>query len=162
VWINTTAGMNGDAWLESNEDVYPMAKSQQRAFERHISRLLLYLVMSRNQPTFICSHIGQTEFNGKPVEQIATAINGMTCTLMIDPTTAHIVGQTYRARGPSGLIGEYEIAYSDHQAFDGITLPITWSTKVNGDYIAEYSGTLDEVHFNREIDEQMFKMPKGK
>lgn len=159
-WSMTAAG--DAAWFDSTERSDPMASSQQRAFAREMSRLLLVIVKSRNLPTFVCSWTGPGEIDNQAVEQVAVALNGATSTVMIDPKTGKILGETYRGRGPNSFLGQVEFAYSDFTTFDGITLPITWKASFNGEYVAEHSGTLDEVHFNPAIDEKMFEMPKGK
>ena len=152
----------GTAWFDSDQKIRTMATSQQQAFMREMGRLLVLIVKSRNDPKFVCSYIGQTEFNEQPVEQIAVALHGSTSTLMIDPKTNQIVGQTYRGRGPRSFLGEYEVTFSDHKTFNGVTLPITWSTKFDGEYVAEFSGTLDEVHVDQPIDPKVFEQWKEK
>ncbi|CAN5454654.1 hypothetical protein BH09PLA1_BH09PLA1_24450 [soil metagenome] len=159
-WLMAAAA--DTAWFDTNERFHPMASVQQRAFQREMSRLLLVIVKSRAQPTFVCSWTGPGEIENQAVEQVAVALNGATSTLMIDPKTGKILGETYRARGPNGFLGEAQFAYSDFQSFDGITLPITWKARFNGEYIAEHSGTLDEVHVNAQFDDKMFQMPKEK
>jgi hypothetical protein len=159
-WSITSTG--DSAWFDSDLKSRTMAKSQRQAFMREMGRLLVLIVKSRNDSKFICSYVGSGEFNEKPVEQIAVAMNGSTSTLMIDPKTNRIVGQAYRGRGPRAFLGEYEVNFSDYTTLDGVTLPITWSTKFDGEYVAEYSGTLDEVHIDQPIDAKVFEQWKEK
>ena len=127
-----------------------------------MSRLLVVILKSRKEPTFVCSYTGNAQVADQEVEQVAVALNGATSTLSIDPKTGNIIAETYRGRGPNAFLGEVEYVYSDYTTYDGITLPITWKGYFNGEYIAEHSGTLDEVHINPAIEEKMFEMPKGK
>jgi hypothetical protein len=158
VWYSMSD--TGDvAWFASNESAERMAKSQHRAYRRMISRNPLIIVRSRALPTFICSHIGEGEINGAAVEQVAVALNGATTILLIDPTSGKLNGMTFRGRGPNAFLGEVEFALSNHQTFDGVTIPVTRTATFNGEHAPAMSGTIDEVRINQPIDPAQFTAP---
>ena len=84
---------------------------------------------------------------------------GFTTTLKIDPGTGRVVSQTYRGRGPGGVVGQIVINYSDFRTVEGLSLPFKTTATFDGQPFPALSATVEALTVNGKIDPSSFKKP---
>ncbi len=95
---------------------------------------------------------------GSPAKELVEVeLPGFTTTLAIDPKTGRVVSQTYRGRGPGGVLGQIAINYSDFRPDDGLSLPFKRTATFDGQPLPALSSTIEAITINGQIDPSSFK-----
>jgi hypothetical protein len=81
-------------------------------------------------------------------------------TLGIDPATGRVVNQSYRGRGPGGVVGQIAINYSDFRTVEGLSLPFKTTATFDGQPFPALSATIEAITINAQIDPSSFKKPQ--
>ena len=84
---------------------------------------------------------------------------GFTTTLWIDAGTGRVISQTYRGRGPGGVLGEIVINYSDFRTVEGLSLPFKTTATFDGQPFPPLTATSEAITVNGQIDPSSFKKP---
>src|SRR4029079_12741766 len=113
----------------------------------------IFLLRARTRPDFKASG---TE------ESVDVELAGFTTKLGIDPGTGRVVSQTYRGRGPGGVVGQIVINYSDFRTVEGLSLPFKTTATFDGQPFPALSGTIEALTINGQIDPSSFKKPQPK
>jgi len=130
----------------------PMAEDNRAAVYKELNRDPIFLLRARTRPDFKASG---TE------DSVDVELPGFTTTLGIDPGTGRVVSQTYRGRGPGGVVGQVVINYSDFRTVEGLSLPFKTTATFDGQPFPALSATIEAVTINGQIDPSSFKKPEN-
>jgi YHS domain-containing protein len=151
-----------DSFFVFNNRSNPMLDGTRRAVVKELNHELLVLVRARTLPEFRAFAAGSYKVGDTAVERVDIELPGFTTTLGIDPSTGRILAQTYRGRGPGGVLGDIAISYSDFRTVEGISLPFKITTTFDGQPLPPQSATIESVTINGQVDPANFKRPTAK
>ena len=141
-----------DSFVVVNNTARPMAESNRTAVAKELNHELVVLLRARTRSDFKVS----VASNGSDVD---IELPGFTTTLGIDPATGRVVSQTYRGRGPGGVVGQIAINYSDYRTVEGLSLPFKTTATFDGQAFPALSATTEALTVNGPIDPSSFKKP---
>lgn len=131
-----------------------------RAFiQKELHREPIVLLRARAQPDFKASLASKGE---QTLEHVDIELRGFATTLTIDSATGRVVSQTYKGRGPGGVLGETVINYSDFRTVDGLLLPFKVTATFDGQPFPALSATTEAITINAQLDPSTFKKPQPK
>ena len=139
-----------DAFFIVNNAARAMPEGNRAAIYKELYHEPVVLFRARGRSDFKVSATG----NNVDVE-----LPGFTTTLGIDPATGHVVSQTYKGRGPGGVLGQIVINYSDYRTVDGLSLPFKTTATFDGEPFPPLSATIETIKINGQIDPSSFKKP---
>ena len=139
-----------ESFIVVNNGARPMAEGNRAGIYKELYHELVVLFRARTRSDFKASATG----NDVDVE-----LPGFTTTLAIDPATGRVVSQTYRGRGPGGVLGQIAINYSDYRSVDGLSLPFKTTATFDGEALPPLSATIETMKINGQIDPSSFKKP---
>jgi len=142
-----------DSFVLVNNTARPMAEGARTAIAKELNHELIVLLRARTRSDFKVSLANE----GVDVELL-----GFTTTLGIDPASGRIVSQTYRGRGPGGVVGQIAINYSDYRTVEGLSLPFKMTATFDGKPFPALSATTEALTVNGQIDPSSFKKPQAK
>jgi len=96
----------------------------------------------------------------KSLDHVDIELPGFTTTLGIDSSTGRVVSQTYRGRGPGGVLGQIVINYSDFRTVEGLSLPFKTTATFDGQPLPALSATTEALTINGQVDPSTFKKPQ--
>jgi hypothetical protein len=134
-----------------NNGARPMPEGNRAAIYKELYHELVVLFRARTRSDFKASATGN--------ESVDVELPGFTTTLGIDPGTGRVVSQTYRGRGPGGVLGQIVINYSDYRTVDGLSLPFKTTATFDGEPFPPLSATIETIKINGQIDPSNFKKP---
>jgi len=140
-----------DSFVTVSNRTRPMAEDNRAAIYKELNRDPIFLLRARTRPDFKASG---TE------ESVDVELAGFTTTLGIDPGTGRVVSQTYRGRGPGGVVGQIVINYSDFRTVEGLSLPFKTTATFDGQPFPALSATTEAITINGQIDRSSFKKPE--
>jgi len=140
----------GDSFFIANNGARPMPEGNRAAIYKELYHELVVLFRARTRSDFKASA------NGNDVD---VELPGFTTTIAIDPGTGRVVSQTYRGRGPGGVLGQIVINYSDYRNVDGLSLPFKTTATFDGEPLPPLSATIETIKVNGQIDPSSFKKP---
>ena len=135
-----------------NNAARPMPESNRTAIFKELYHDPIFLLRARRLPDFKAWADSE--------ERLEVELPEFTTTLGIDPRTGRVVNQTYRGRGPGGLVGEIVIKYSDFRTVEGLSLPFKTEATFDGQPFPAGSATIDAITINGPIDPSSFKKPQ--
>ena len=141
-----------DSFVTVSNRTRPMAEDNRAAIYKELNRDPIFLLRARTRPDFKASG---TE------ESVDVELAGFTTTLGIDPGTGRVVSQTYRGRGPGGVVGQIVINYSDFRTVEGLSLPFKTTATFDGQPFPALSATTEAITINGQIDPSSFKKPEN-
>jgi YHS domain-containing protein len=147
-----------EAFILVNNSVRPMPEANRAAFYKELYRELILLLRARTRPDFKAWLAGNSAAE-KTLEHLEIELPGFTTTLGIDSATGRVVSQTYRGRGPGGVLGQILINYSDFRKVDGLLLPFTMTATFDDQPFPALSATIEAIAINDQIDFSNFKKP---
>lgn len=133
-----------------------MSESNRAAIEKELQREPIVLLRARSRSDFRAWAVGKGEASSELVE---VELNSFNATLGIDPATGRVLSQTYRGRGPGGVVGEIVISYSDFRSVEGLQLPFKVTATFDGQPLPALSATIETTTVNGQIDPASFKKP---
>jgi YHS domain-containing protein len=140
-----------DSFVTVSNRTRPMAEDNRAAIYKELNRDPIFLLRARTRPDFKASG---TE------DSVDVELAGFTTTLGIDPGTGRVVSQTYRGRGPGGVVGQIVINYSDFRTVEGLSLPFKTTATFDGQPFPALSATTEAITINGQIDPSSFKRPE--
>jgi YHS domain-containing protein len=146
-----------ESFIVVNNAARPMAEDNRTAVFKELNHDPVVLLRARMQPDFKAWLSGNTD---KSLEYLEVELSGFTTTLGIDPATGRIVSQTYRGRGPGGVVGQIAINYSDFRTVEGLSLPFKTTATFDAQPFPALSATVETVAINAQIDPASFKKPQ--
>lgn len=152
------AGDANSGFFFSGNTADAMHPVQREALRRELYRDPLALLKARHREDFVAVALAFGKLDGRAVEQVAVAVAGATSVLTIDAETGRLLRQSYRARGPRGLLGTLEISYVDFATVRGLVLPRSSTVHFEGQPWPERSQTLASIEIDGGIDERLFEM----
>src|ERR1041385_2778660 len=147
-----------ESFIVYNNQARPMPEANRTAIYKELYHDPLFLFRARKQPDFK-AWLASSE--DKSLERLEVELPEFSTTLGIDPA-GHVVNQTYRGRGPGGVLGQIEINYSDFRTVEGLSLPFKTTAHLDGQPFPALSGTVEAITINGQIDVSSFKKPQGK
>jgi YHS domain-containing protein len=149
-----------DSFIVVNNGARTMAEANRTAVSNELYHELLILLRARTRPDFK-SWLGSNSTEEKTLEYIDIELPGFTTTLGIDAGTGRVTNQTYRGRGPGGVVGEISINYSDFRTVEGLLLPFKMTATFDGQPFPALSATVESMTINSQIDPSSFKRPQS-
>lgn len=146
-----------ESFVQVNNRATPMPEANRMAFFKELKHELIVLLRARTQPEFKAWLASGAE--DKTLEHVEVELAGFTTTLGIDPGTGRVVSQTYRGRGPGGVVGQIVINYSDYRSVEGSSLPFKTTATFDGQPFPALSATVEAIAINGQIDPSSFKKP---
>ncbi|HEU4835531.1 MAG TPA: hypothetical protein VFS90_13975 [Pyrinomonadaceae bacterium] len=140
-----------ESFVMVNDRARPMAEDNRAAIYKELNRDLLFLLRTRTRPEFKASLAGN--------DTVDIELQDFTTTLAIDPATGRVVSQTYKGRGPGGVLGQIVINYSDFRTVEGLSLPFKLTATFDGQPYPALSATVEALTINGQIDPASFKKP---
>jgi YHS domain-containing protein len=140
-----------DSFVMFNNSARPMPEGNRAAIYKELYHELVVLFRARARADFKASATGN--------ESVDVELPGFTTTLGIDPGTGRVVSQTYKGRGPGGVLGQIVINYSDYRTVDGLSLPFKTTATFDGEPFPPLSATIETIKINGQIDPSSFKKP---
>ena len=140
-----------ESFVLVNNAARPMPEANRTAFSKELYRELIVLLRASTRSDF------KAWSGGNNVE---IELPGFTTTLGIDPETGRVLNQTYRGRGPGGVVGQIVINYSDFRTVDGLSLPFKTNATFDGEPFPALSATIEVIKINGQIDPSSFKKPQ--
>jgi YHS domain-containing protein len=141
-----------ESFIVVNNAARPMSEANRTAIHKDLYHELLVLLRARTQPDFKAALAGNEAL-------VDVELPGFTTTLGMDARTGRIISQTYRGRGPGGVVGQIAINYSDFRTVEGLTLPFKTTATFDGQPFPALSATVEAVAVNSQIDPSSFKKP---
>ncbi len=146
-----------ESFVVFNNAARPMPEDNRTAIYKELYHDPLFLFRARTQPDFKAWLAGSGA-----QERLEVELPEFTTTLRIDPATGRVVNQTYKGRGPGGLVGEIVINYSDFRTVEGLSLPFKTTATFDGQPFPALSATVEAITINGQIDPSSFKKPQAK
>jgi zinc protease len=152
--VQVVAGDSG--FMQMGPQSRPMPEAQVQESRRALVRNAIGLLTVRDREDFEAVAAGADEVDGTPVEKVRVVIDGFTMTAGIDPATGRILSLAYRGSimGPPGDVLQ---VYSDFREVDGLTLPFSSVSTVNGN--PAMTTTAESVTLDGEYDDSLFALP---
>ena len=143
-----------ESFIVYNNGARQMPEANRAAIYKDLYHDPLFLFRARTQPDFKAWLASD--------DRLEIEFPEFTTMLGIDPATGRIVNQTYRGRGPGGLVGEIVINYSDFRTVEGLSLPFKTTATFDGQPFPALSGTIEAIAINGQVDPSSFKKPQAK
>ena len=141
-----------ESFVVVNNRARPMADDNRTAIYKELNHDLIFLFRARTRSDFKAALAGN--------DSVDIELPDFSTTLAIDPATGRVVSQTYRGRGPGGVLGQIVINYSDYRTVEGLSLPFKTTATFNGEPFPALSATVEALTINGQIDPASFKKPK--
>ena len=145
-----------DSFIHVNNTARPMSEANRATLYKELNHDLIFLFRARTRPDFKAS-LSTDRGEGKTVD---IELPDFTTTLGIDPGSGRVVNQTYRGRGPGGVVGQIVITYSDFRPVEGLSLPFKATATFDGQPFHALSATTEAITINGQIDPSTFKKPQ--
>lgn len=142
-----------ESFVVFNNAARPMPEDNRTAIYKELYHDPLFLFRARTQPDFK-AWVAE--------ERLEIELPEFTTSLGIDPATGRVVNQTYKGRGPGGLVGEIVINYSDFRTVEGLSLPFKTTATFDGQPFPALSATVEAITINGQIDPSSYKKPQAK
>jgi YHS domain-containing protein len=142
-----------ESFTQVNSTARPMSEPNRTAINKDSLHDLIVLLRARSKPDFKAWPTGDGT--------VDVELPGFTTTLGIDPETGRVVSQTYRGRGPGGMVGQIVINYSDFRTVEGLSLPFKMAATFDGEPFPALSATVEAITINGQIDPSSFKKPQA-
>lgn len=141
-----------------NNAARPMPEANRTALNKELYHDLIVLFRARTRSDFKAWAAGNGA-EDKTLEHLDIELPDFNTTLGIDPGTGRVVNQTYRGRGPGGVLGQIVINYSDFRTVEGLLLPFKMDATFDGQPFPALSATIEAITVNGQIDPSSFKKP---
>jgi YHS domain-containing protein len=141
-----------DSFIVVNNAARPMSEASRIAIFKELNHDLIVLLRARTRPDFKAWLSGDGA--------VDVELPGFTTTLGIDPGTGRVLSQTYRGRGPGGVVGQIVINYSAYRTVEGLSLPFKMAATFDGEPFPALSATSEAITVNGQIDPSAFKKPQ--
>ena len=148
-----------ESFILVNNAARPMSEASRTSISKDLYHELIVLLRARTRSDFKPS-LASNGSEEKTLALVDIELPGFTTTLGINPETGGIVNQTYRGRGPGGVLGQIVINYSDFRAAEGLLLPFKLTATFDGQPFPALTATIEAVAINKQIDPASFKKPQ--
>ena len=148
-----------DSFVVVNNRATPMSEANRTAIYKQLYHDPVFLFRARTRPEFKAS-LSSNGGEEKTLEYVDVELPDFTTTLGIDRGTGRVVSQTYKGRGPGGVVGQVVINYSDYRTVEGLSLPFKTTATFDGQPFPALSGTIETITVNGKIDPSSFKKPQ--
>lgn len=150
-----------ESFFHYNNTSRAMPEEERAAVYKDLNHELIILLRARTKSDFKAWAAGSDKVGETTVERVEVELPNFTTVLAVDPATGRVLSQTYRGRGPGGVIGEIAISYSDFKTVEGLSLPFKISATFDGQAYPALSATIETATVNGQIDANSFKKPKS-
>jgi hypothetical protein len=129
--------------------------SSQSDAARTESRMEMLTVL-KNPDKYTFAVTGSEKVNGVDVKVLEVASEGESVKWYVDPASGKVLRKVSRARGPMGQ-GDQVTDFTAWGTYGGVTVPIAFTTSLNGEQIS--SGKVTTVEINPTIDPKVWEKP---
>ena len=150
-----------ESFFSFNNRARTMPEADQKAIYKELNHDLIVLMRARTKAGFKAWAAGIDKVDDTSVERVEVELPGFTTMLAIDPATGRVLSQTYRGRGPGGVVGQIAIHYSDFRSVEGLSLPFKLNATFDGQPYPALSATIETATINGAVDANSFKKPKS-
>ena len=150
-----------ESFVVVNNAARPMPETNRAAIYKELNHELIMLFRARARADFKAWVAGNDRVGETAVERLEVELPEFMTVLGIDPATGRVLSQTYRGRGPGGVLGEIVIKYSDFRTVEGFSLPFKTTATLDGQPFPAQSTTIEAITINAQIDPASFKKPKS-
>jgi len=133
-----------------NNSARSMPESNRAAIYKDLHHDLLVLLRARTRSDF-------KAWAGSEEKTVEIELPEFTTTLAIDSETGRVMNQTYRGRGPGGVLGQIVVNYSDYRTVEGLSLPFKTTATFDGQPFPALSATVEAITINGQVDPASFK-----
>ena len=149
-----------ESFFHYNNTARSMPEDERAAAYKELNHELIVLLRARTKSDFKAWAAGSDKIGETTIERLEVELPDFSTVLGIDPATGRVLSQTYRGRGPGGVIGEIAISYSDFKTVEGLSLPFKSVATFDGQAFPALSATIETAIVNGQIDASSFKKPK--
>ena len=142
-------------FVVNNGAARSMSEANRVAVDKDLLHEPIVLLRARSRSDFKAWVVDK----GEQAERVEIEVSGFNTTLGIDPATGRVLSQTYRGRGPGGVVGEIAISYSDFRTVEGLQLPFKITATFDGQPLPALSATIETTTVNGQLDPNSFKKP---
>ena len=150
-----------ESFFSFNNRARTMSEADQKAIYKELNHELVVLMRARTKAGFKAWAAGIDKVGDTSVENVEVELPGFTTMLAINLATGRVLSQTYRGRGPGGVVGQIAINYSDFRSVEGLSLPFKLNATFDGQPYPALSATIETATINGEVDANSFKKPKS-
>ena len=133
-----------------NNSARSLPDANRTAIFKDLHHDLLILLRARTRSDF-------KAWAGSEAKTVEIELPEFTTTLGIDPETGRVINQSYKGRGPGGVLGQIMINYSDYRTVEGLSLPFKATATFDGRPFPALSATVEAITINGQIDPSSFK-----
>ncbi len=101
--------------------------------ERQFHRSPLAIARARTRPDFIALADGNALVEDIQAQVLTVWFDGTRTTLLLEPTSGHVLATRFRARGKGGVLGNLELRYAPPQALDSLRLTTSARASFNNE-----------------------------
>lgn len=141
-----------ESFFVVNNAARSMREADRKAIYQELNHELIILFRARTRSDFKAWLAGEGT--------VEIELPGFATTMAIDPATGRVTSQTYKGRGPGGVVGQIAINYSDFRTVDGLSLPFKRTATFDGQPLPSLSATIEAMTINVKIDPSSFKKPQ--
>lgn len=131
-----------------------MPGSQRDAARAESRQEMLTILKNPDKYTFAVT--GTEKINGVDAKVLEVALEGDSIKWYVDPASGKVLRRVSRARGPMGQ-GDQVTDFTAWGTYGGVTVPIAFTTTLNGEQIS--SGKVTTVEINPTIDPKVWEKP---
>ncbi|MGZ8850896.1 MAG: hypothetical protein ACXW3E_11330, partial [Thermoanaerobaculia bacterium] len=131
-----------------------MPGSQRDAARAESRQEMLTILKNPDKYTFAVT--GTEKVNGVDAKVLEVALEGDSIKWYVDPASGKVLRKVSRARGPMGQ-GDQVTDFTAWGTYGGVTVPIAFTTTLNGEQIG--SGKVTTVEINPTIDPKVWEKP---
>jgi len=131
-----------------------MPGSQRDAARAESRQEMMTILKNPDKYTFAVT--GTEKVNGVDAKVLEVALEGDSIKWYVDPASGKVLRKVSRARGPMGQ-GDQVTDFTAWGTYGGVTVPIAFTTTLNGEQIG--SGKVTTVEINPTIDPKVWEKP---
>ncbi|MEA2238821.1 MAG: zinc protease [Thermoanaerobaculia bacterium] len=143
------------AYMASPMGSQDMPGSQKTAMQNEARGDLLAVLKNVDNPKYIFTVAGSEKAGTVDAQALTIDANGTAIKWLVDPSSGKILRKI--SQSPRG---ESVTDYTEWKTFDGITLPVSFTTATNGQ--PSGSGKLLSMEINPPVDPKLFEKPVAK
>lgn len=145
-----------DAWFSDSGDTRPMVAVQQRDMKNSFAMHYIGLYLQLLSKDIVCEALPVVTVDGRRVDQFVVYSNGLRKTLLQDCETGRVIRITSRGHGPTMAVIPLTTEFAHFKSVDGLTLPATTRSIVDGK-VAEGGDVTWDIVVNGLVDPALFE-----
>lgn len=142
------------------QSVRQLPAAYQSDLAAQLRQSILDVLIARNDASFSAALTGESEAGSSPIRTVEVLYHGSHFRLGIDPAEGKILTQTATGRSEStGEVGQLIRAFSDFRVVEGVILPFSIESSIDGERQPAGSMKISSIVFNPPMDDAAFRKP---